>query len=100
MIETKKITPAERKRLETLAEKLFWWKRPEEALAGLPRFLAQVMTFGTWNDVLTVQEILGRDAFREVLLNPPAGVFDERSWNYWHLMFDLPVPPLPRRRFA
>lgn len=34
-------------------------------------------------------------AFREVLAHPPAGVFDPRSWNYWHVAFGInPVPDL------
>jgi hypothetical protein len=44
-------------------------------------------------------QVLGRDAFRKVLENPPPGVFDKRSWNYWHLVFGLTsVPPLPERK--
>jgi hypothetical protein len=93
------IQDADRQALEEIAEKLFWWKAPADALNSAPRFLAQVMTLGTWNDVQAVQRILGRDAFREVLQNPPAGIFDPRSWSYWHVVFGLPVPPLPERRF-
>ena len=93
------IQEADRHALEKIAEKLFWWKTPAEALGSATRFLAQVMTFGTWNDVQTVQKILGKESFREVLQNPPAGVFDPRSWSYWHVVFGLPVPPIPQRRF-
>lgn len=31
------------------------------------------------------------------LFDAPPGVFDARSWRYWHLMFARPVPPLPVR---
>jgi hypothetical protein len=85
--------------LRQIAEKVFWWKQPEEALANVPRFLAQVMTIGTWSDVQAVIAIFGKDTLREVLASPPAGVFDARSWSYWHVVFGLPVPPLPARRF-
>jgi hypothetical protein len=90
---------ADGRALEEIAEKLFWWKKPEEALQFIPRFLAQVMTLGTWEDVQTVGRIFGRNAFRDVLFNAPPGVFDLRSWHYWHIVFGLPVPPLPTRRF-
>jgi hypothetical protein len=53
---------------------------------------------GNWAEVETVGRILGRDHFRRVLLEAPPGVFDIRSWHYWHLVFDLPVPPLPERK--
>ncbi len=36
-------------------------------------------------------------ALREVLANPPAGVFDPRSWSYWHVRFGLEPGELPRR---
>lgn len=87
--------------LITLARRLFWWKQPLEALADRDRFLAQVMTYGTWQDILEARKHFGETAFHEALRHAPPGVFDARSWTYWHhaLRF-LPVPPMPRRRFA
>jgi hypothetical protein len=71
----------------------------EEALEWPERFLAQVMTLGSWEDVQQVRRQVGADRIRAVLNNPPPGVFDERSWHYWHHVFGIhPVPPLPRRR--
>lgn len=84
--------------LEGVAARLFWWKQPAEALADPKRFLAQVMTYGTVEDVAIVQRHFPESAFREVLADPPPGVFDPRSWAYWHLRFDLEAPELPRRR--
>lgn len=34
--------------LENVAQRLFWWKSPSEALKDPICFLAQVMTYGTW----------------------------------------------------
>jgi hypothetical protein len=93
------ITPEDQLALRQIAGKVFWWKQPDEALANRTRFLAQVMTLGTWNDVQTVTRVFGREALRDVLLDAPAGVFDPRSWNYWHVVFRMTVPPLPKRRF-
>lgn len=84
-----------------VARRLFWWMPPEEALEYPVRFLAQVMTLGTWDDVQNVRTELGPECFRMVLQDPPAGVFDPRSWNYWHHVFGIwDVPDLPRRRFS
>jgi hypothetical protein len=84
--------------LLTVATRLFWWKEPEEALRDAPRFLAQVMTFGAWSDIQITLKAFGEEAFRKVLEDPPAGVFDPKSWNYWHIRFQMtPVPPLPKR---
>ena len=93
-----KIPKTQAEDLEQIARRLFWWKSPVEALRDKQRFLAQVMTYGTVEDVTTAQRYFPRDEFQAVLDNPPAGVFDERSWAYWNIMFDrYPPPPMPRR---
>ncbi len=82
-----------------VAAKVFWWGTPEQALQDPRRFAAQVMTYGDWEDVRATLRLLGEAVFKAALDNPPPGVFDQKSWNYWHLFFRrTPVPPLPRRR--
>jgi hypothetical protein len=82
-----------------VAAKVCWWCAPGEALEDLPRFLAQVMTYGDWQDVRTAMGAFGEEALQAVLDNAPPGVFDVRSWNYWHRYFGrMTVPDLPRRR--
>jgi hypothetical protein len=98
MVSIATTTLEERAILEKIARKLFWWKSPEAALDSPRRFLAQVMTLGGWDDVKAVERIFGKEAFRKVLDDAPPGVFDARSWHYWHAVFHLPVPPLPSRR--
>lgn len=86
-------------RMRDLAAKLFWWKDPDVALAAERRFLAQAPTCGNWEKLELVRSIYGVDALRAVLSDAPPGVFDRRSWSYWHARFGMaPVPPLPRRR--
>ncbi len=80
-----------------IARALFWWEPPEQALANKHRFLAQVMTLGTWQEVQRVKAKLGLDAFKEALLHAPPGIFDARSWAYWHAVFRLPEPERPSR---
>ncbi len=88
-------TPA----LREVARSVVWFKEPEEALAMPLHFLAHVMTYGTPEDLAAVNEAVPREAFREVLDNPPPGVFDARSWAYWNLVIAnaSPAPPLPDR---
>ncbi|HEX3126387.1 MAG TPA: hypothetical protein VH394_03585 [Thermoanaerobaculia bacterium] len=87
--------------LEQVAKRLFWWKPPAEALEDERRFLAQVMTYGTIEDLSATLRHFPRSALREVLEDAPPGVFDIRSWHYWHLVFGIsPVPELPKRRLA
>ncbi len=85
--------------LTQLARRTIWWKTPEEALQDRPRLLAQIMASGTWRDVELARRHWDKDEFAAVLRNPPTGVFDLRSWAYWHTVLHFtPVPPLPRRR--
>jgi hypothetical protein len=85
--------------LRKLAAELIWWQPPEVSLSQPVRFLAQVMTLGTWQEVGAVREAYGWDAFREALNDAPPGVFDRRSWSYWHAVFGLAEPPMPQRSF-
>lgn len=83
--------------LTRIARELFWWQAPEVSLANPRRFLAQVMTLGTWQEAQLACEAFGWDAFKDALLNAPAGVFDPRSWAYWRNVLGLPETELPRR---
>jgi hypothetical protein len=84
--------------LVPVAQRVFWWGNPEEWLNYPTRFVAQVMTFGDWDDTGLVWKLLGESVFLQVLVDPPPGVFDIKSWSYWHHRFQLPVPPLPCRK--
>jgi hypothetical protein len=90
--------PAARAALMPVAARVFWWGNPEAWLNDPLRFAAQVMTYGDWNDTTLTLELLGDSLFIRVLQNPPAGVFDIKSWTYWHHRYHLNVPPLPVRR--
>ena len=82
-----------------IARRLIWWMPPQQALEYPARFIAQVMTLGTWDDVEQVRTAVGEGCLRAVLQEPPAGVFDPPSWHYWHHYFGVwAVPDLPRRR--
>jgi hypothetical protein len=83
--------------LRSIAKALFWWQSPEESLANPQRFLAQVMTLGTWHELQAVKKLYHWDAFRDALLNAEAGWFDARSWALWHHAFGMIVRPMPKR---
>ena len=62
-------------------------------------FLSHVMTYGTVDDLRVARAHFADEQLREVLRAGPPGVFDARSWAYWHAVLDVrPVPPLPTRR--
>ncbi len=87
--------------LSRIAGRLVWWQTPAETLGQRDRFLCQVLALGTWTDVRTVWRVYGEDALKSALRAAPPGVFDERSWNFWNLVFGCsPVPPVPQRTFS
>lgn len=88
--------PAE---LLRVAKKVVWYDSPQETLGDLPTFLAHLMTYGSADDVATVERFVPAEEFRNVLQSAPAGVFTEEAWRRWHERFGMPVPALPRRRF-
>ena len=61
--------------------------------------LAQMMTLGTADDVRWMLSRVSDSELRRVFLDPPIGIFNRRSWNFWHLRLGLtPTPELPTRR--
>jgi len=86
--------------LKRVAKRVVWFKMPDETLREPRLFLAHLMTYGTLEDIATAMKYYSEADFDLVLQDPPAGIFDRRSWNYWNLRFHHePVPPLPQRRF-
>lgn len=88
-----------RSRARELARKYVWWQPPAATLADRRLLLAQLMTLGTVEDVRWLLSVAARDDLRAVLRDPPVGIFNARSWSFWHLWlgFDA-VPDLPGRR--
>lgn len=83
--------------LLAVAARVVWFEPPEKTLAAPRLFLAHVMTYGTLEDVLLVRRYYSEQAFLDALEHAPAGIFDPRSWAYWHTAFHLPIPQLPSR---
>jgi hypothetical protein len=84
--------------LRDVAERVMWFEGADEALRYPKRFLAYVMTFGTLDEVLKARKYFSNRDFEAVIADPPPGIFDERSWTYWNIVYHrLPVPPLPQR---
>jgi hypothetical protein len=96
--------PLERGDLERLARKYLWWMKPQQVMKDPDRLIAQVMSLGTFDDARLVETTFGKERLRRALRGAAPGLFDEKSWAYWHYRLDLAepdrVPPLPRRQVA
>ena len=86
-------------RAAAMASKYVWWQAPRLTLANPHLLIAQLMTLGTLDDVRWLIDQVPADVLRRVLREPPIGIFNERSWRFWHLRLDCrPIPPLPVRQ--
>jgi len=88
--------------LKKLAERMVWFKEPSDTLADSAHFIAYVLTYGTDEDLAVLnQNHIALPQIKEVLDNPPFGVFNNKSWTYWNLKCGQnDVPPLPIRKFT
>ena len=85
--------------LNTLATRYVWWKKPEWAYQHPNIFLSNIMNLGNFNDIQLLRHEVGDAALKTVLQHAPAGCFNYRSWDYWHLKLGInPIPPLPTRQ--
>ena len=75
-------------------ERLVWW--PSGRSATPEKLAARAMVMGGWKDIAEARRRFGAGIFAKVLDNAPRGLFDAKSWNYWHKKTGrLPVPPRP-----
>ena len=85
-------------RMAAIARRVCWWEPAEVTLCDTPLFLCRVMVLGSWEGAGLAIDHYGREAFREALKAAPPGLFDNRSWHYWHHRLGLlPVPKRPER---
>lgn len=90
--------------MASLAKRYVWWKPPEEAMKLPEQIIAQVMNMGAWDDVCLLERIIGTIGFRRVIEQAEIGMFNERSWHYWHHRLGLApegkVPTMPKRNLG
>ena len=83
----------------SMAKKYVWWQSPERVLADGRLLLAQMMTLATADDVRWLLSVASSADLLRVLDDPPVGVFNRRSWAFWHLRLGREtIPDLPVRR--
>jgi|SRR3954453_23585699 hypothetical protein len=83
--------------LSDVAARCLWWAPPAEALADTRQFLCHVMVYGLWDDAAIIRRRFSTDELRDALAHAPAGLFDLRSWHYWHRVLGQPVRQRPSR---
>ncbi len=75
------------------------WFEPPDASLRYPKRFHAYLTYGTLEDILITRKYFNDNEFNDVLQDPPAGIFDARSWTYWNLVYGHnPQRPLPQRK--
>lgn len=82
-----------------LARRYVWWMSSDEALRERQSLLCQLLKLGTAEDYVLACNWFGEEAVKEALARARPGALDERSWEFWHRHYRLPLRPFPRRHF-
>ena len=84
--------------------KYLWW----DPVGGEPhsdnRIIAQAMNLGTFDDIVVLEQTLGKGRLIEVMLGAEPGWFSDRSWELWRGRLSLAAggatpEEAPRRSF-
>jgi hypothetical protein len=84
--------------------KYLWWEPVNGRPHSEDRIIAQTMNLGTYDDILLLEQTVGRARLLEVMLRAEPGWINDRSWEFWRgrLSFatGASIPPeAPRRAF-
>ena len=69
--------------IASLGAKYMWWPAVSAAGHGEERIIAQVMHIGSYDDILRIEAVLGRERLAEVMRQAQPGWISTRSWNFW-----------------
>jgi hypothetical protein len=71
---------------QTIAEfgrKYLWWKPVDGQWFSEDRIIAQTMNLGTYDDMLLLEQTVGKSRLVEVMLRAEPGWINDRSWEFW-----------------
>ncbi|MEK9135320.1 MAG: hypothetical protein AAB451_03445 [Patescibacteria group bacterium] len=60
--------------------------------------IAQVLNYGTWEDLKWLYKIYGEKEIKEVVKNPRRGVWFEKTLNFWLTIFNLQLKKEVRQK--
>jgi hypothetical protein len=63
--------------------KYVWWDPVGDEPHSENRIIAQAMNLGTFDDILVLEQTLGKSRLIEVMLRAEPGWFSDRSWEFW-----------------
>lgn len=91
-----------RQTIAELGRKYLWWKPVGEDPHSDARIIAQIMNFGTYDDILLLEATVGRSRLVDIMLRAEPGWLNDRSWEFWRgrLSYNTgaAIPDQPPRR--
>jgi hypothetical protein len=63
--------------------KYLWWKPSGGQPHSTDRIIAQTMNLGTYDDILLLEQTVGRVRLVEIMLHAEPGWINDRSWEFW-----------------
>jgi hypothetical protein len=69
--------------LEKFGRKYFWWRSIDGQPFSDDRIIAQTMNLGTYDDILLLEQTVGKPRLVEVMRYAEPGWINDRSWGFW-----------------
>jgi hypothetical protein len=63
--------------------KYLWWTPPGGEPHSEDRIIAQAMNLGTYDDILLLEQTVGKTRLVEIMQHAEPGWFNDRSWEFW-----------------
>src|SRR6202790_4248476 len=63
--------------------KYLWWRPADGGPHSDDRIIAQTMNLGTYDDILLLEQTVGRARLTEIMLRAEPGWISDRSWEFW-----------------
>jgi hypothetical protein len=74
---------AARQTIAEFSRKYLWWEPVGSEPHSEDRIIAQTMNLGTYDDILLLEETVGKPRLVEIMLTAQPGWLSERSWEFW-----------------
>ena len=74
---------AGRQTIASLGRKYLWWEPVDGQPHSEERIIAQTMNLGTYDDILVLEQTVGRSRLVEIMLRAEPGWISDRSWEFW-----------------
>jgi hypothetical protein len=69
--------------IAALGRKYLWWDAVGDGSHSEDRVIAQAMNLGTFDDILALEQMVGKHRLVEIMLQAEPGWFSDRSWEFW-----------------